>query len=92
MTLAGYARIYTAEGRQVLHRQFDTWNAAGCDLTFENRASSAAPRWHNLADCLDCLWSGDVLVVKDLDRLVGLPANPSLSSTGSMSAASVSAR
>ena len=69
MTLIGYARISTAEGRQVLHRQLDALNAAGCDRIFEDRASSAAPKRPNLAACLDYLRSGDVLVVQDLDRL-----------------------
>ena len=55
MSLIGYARISTAEGRQVLHRQIDALNAAGCDRIFEDRASSAAPRRPNLAACLDWL-------------------------------------
>ena len=71
MTLIGYARISTAEGRQVLHRQLDALNAAGCDRIFEDRASSAAPKRPNLAACLDYLRSGDVLVVQDLGRLAG---------------------
>ena len=69
MSLIGYARISTAEGRQVLHRQFDALNAAGCDRIFEDRASNGVPKRPNLAACLDCLRSGDVLVVQDLDRL-----------------------
>ena len=69
MTLVGYARISTAEGRQVLHGQLDALNAAGCDRIFEDRTSSAAPRPPNLVACLDSLRSGDVLVVQDLDRL-----------------------
>ncbi len=69
MTLIGYARISTVEGRRVLHRQLDALNAAGCDRMFEHRASSAAPRRPNLTACLDYLRSGDVLVVQDLDRL-----------------------
>ena len=69
MTLIGYARISTAEGRQVLHRQLDALNAAGCDRIFEDRTSSAAPKRPNLAACLDYLRSRDVLVVQDLDRL-----------------------
>jgi DNA invertase Pin-like site-specific DNA recombinase len=69
MSLIGYARISTAEGRQVLHRQLDALNAAGCDRIFEDRGSSALPRRPNLTACLDYLRSGDVLVVQDLDRL-----------------------
>ena len=49
MTLIGYARISTAEGRQVLHRQLDALNAAGCDRIFrgsrfERRTQEAQPR------------------------------------------------
>ena len=58
MTVIGYARISTAEGRQVLHRQLDALNAAGCDRIFEDRGSSAAPKRPNLAACLDYLRSG----------------------------------
>ena len=68
MGLIGYARISTAEGRQVLDRQLDALNDAGCERVFEDRASGAADR-PNLAACLDYLRRGDVLVVLDLDRL-----------------------
>ena len=69
MSFVGYARISTAEGRQVLDRQFDALNAAGCDRIFQDRTSSAAPKRPNLAACLDYLRKGDVLVVLELDRL-----------------------
>ena len=69
MPLIGYARISTAEGRQLLDRQLDALHAAGCDRIFEDRSSSAAPRRPNLTACLDYLRSGDVLLVLDLDRL-----------------------
>ena len=69
MSLIGYARVSTAEGRQVLDRQLDALNAAGCERLFEDHASGAAPERPNLTACLDYLRRGDVLVVLDLDRL-----------------------
>ena len=69
MSLVGYARVSTTEGRQVLDRQLDALNAAGCKRLFEDHASGAAPERPNLAACLDDLRRGDVLVVLDLDRL-----------------------
>ena len=35
MSLIGYARVSTAEGRQVLDRQLDALNEAGCERVFE---------------------------------------------------------
>ena len=69
MSLVGYACVSTAEGRQVLDRQLDALNAAGCERVFEDHASGAAPDRPSLAACLDYLRRGDVLVVLDLDRL-----------------------
>ena len=69
MSLIGYARVSTAEGRQVLDRQLDALNEAGCERVFEDRASGAASDRPKLAACLDYLRQGDVLVVLDLDRL-----------------------
>ena len=69
MSLVGYARVSTTEGRQVLDRQLDALNAAGCERVFEDHASGAASDRPNLTACLDYLRSGDVLVVLDLDRL-----------------------
>lgn len=69
MSLVGYARVSTAEGRQVLDRQLDALNAAGCERVFEDHASGAAADRPNLTTCLDYLRRGDVLVVLDLDRL-----------------------
>ena len=69
MGLIGYARVSTAEGRQVLDRQLDALNDAGCERVFEDRASGATSDRPNLAACLDYLRQGDVLLVLDLDRL-----------------------
>lgn len=69
MGLIGYARISTIEGAQVLDRQFDALDAAGCERIFEDRASGAQAERPGLAACLDFLRTGDVLVVLDLDRL-----------------------
>jgi len=69
MGLVGYARISTIEGAQVLDRQLDSLNAAGCERIFEDRASGAGAERPGLAACLDFLRKGDVLVVLDLDRL-----------------------
>ena len=68
MSLIGYARVSTAEGRQVLDRPLDVLNEAGCERVFEDRASGAAFDRPKLAACLDYLRQGDVLVVLDLER------------------------
>ena len=69
MGLIGYARISTIEGAQVLDRQLDALNAAGCERIFDDRASGAKSERPGLAACLNFLRKGDVLVVLDLDRL-----------------------
>ena len=69
MSLIGYARVSTLEGRQVLDRQLDALKEAGCERVFEDRASGADPARPQLTACLDYLRGGDVLVVLDLDRL-----------------------
>lgn len=69
MALIGYARISTIEGAQILDRQRDALEAAGCERIFEDRASGARGDRPGLAACLDFLRRGDVLVVLDLDRL-----------------------
>ena len=69
MSLIGYVRVSTLEGRQVLDRQLDALNEAGCERVFEDRASGADPQRPQLTACLDYLRRGDVLVVLDLDRL-----------------------
>ena len=69
MSLIGYARVSTTEGRQVLDRQLDALGKAGCERIFEDHASGAAAERPNLGACLVYLREGDVLVVLDLDRL-----------------------
>ena len=69
MSLVGYARVSTAEGRQVLDRQLDALKDAGCERVFEDRVSGAAPERPNLAARFDYLRQDDVLVVLDPDRL-----------------------
>ena len=55
MSLIGYARVSTAEGRQVLDRQLDALNEAGCERVFEDRAAGTASDRPKLAACLDYL-------------------------------------
>jgi DNA invertase Pin-like site-specific DNA recombinase len=69
MELVGYARVSTREGQQVLDRQFDALNAAGCQRIYDDRGSGASTDRPGLKACLDYLRRGDVLVVLDLDRL-----------------------
>lgn len=69
MSLIGYARVSTTEGRQLLDRQLDALKEAGCERVFEDHASGADSARPGLAACLDHLRKGDVLVVLDLDRL-----------------------
>ena len=72
MALIGYARVSTVEGRQLLDRQRDALEEAGCERVFEDRASGTDPDRPGLANCLDHLRKDDVLVVLDLDRLATL--------------------
>ena len=75
MSLAGYARVSTSEGRRVLVCQLDALNAAGGERMFEDHVSGAAPDRPNLTGCLAYLRRGDDLVVLDLDeRGIGLRA------------------
>ncbi len=69
MASIGYARVSTREEGQVLDRQMDALNAAGCERVFEDRGSGAQADRPGLSACLDYLRKGDVLVVLDLDRL-----------------------
>ena len=69
MGLIGYARVSTVEGRQILARQLDALQAAGCERVFEEHGSGADPDRPTLAACLDHLRKSDILAVLDLDRL-----------------------
>jgi DNA invertase Pin-like site-specific DNA recombinase len=67
---SGWLRAnFYREGIQVLDRQLDALNAAGCERIFKDQASGAKAERAGLAACLDFLRKGDVLVVLDLDRL-----------------------
>lgn len=69
MSLIGYARVSTTEGKQLLDRQIDALKEIGCTKIFEDKASGANSQRSGLSACLDYLRAGDVLVVLDLDRL-----------------------
>jgi DNA invertase Pin-like site-specific DNA recombinase len=67
MARIGYARVSTTD--QTTDPQHDALTAAGCDRIFVETASGALSDRPRLADCLDYLRTGDVLVVVKLDRL-----------------------
>ena len=69
MSPIGYARVSTAEGRQVLDGQLDPLQDSSCERIFGDRASGFDPGQPQFAVCLDYFWGGDVLVVLDLDLL-----------------------
>ena len=69
MSLIGYARVSTSEGKQLLDRQVDALTEIGCERVFEDKASGSNSQRKGLDDCLNYLRKGDVLVVLDLDRL-----------------------
>ena len=52
MSLVGYARVSTAESRQVFDCQLDGLYTAGCERVFEDHASGAAVDRLNLVACL----------------------------------------
>lgn len=67
-SLIGYARVSTLD--QVLDRQLDALNEAGCDRVFQDHGISGTRTSRpGLDTCLDFLRPGDTLVVQALDRL-----------------------
>ena len=62
-----YARVSTDDQR--LDLQLDALSGAGCDRTFQDRASGARTDWPGLNDALSHLRRGNTLVVWRLDRL-----------------------
>ena len=64
--LVGYARVSTAD--QDLSLQLDALEQAGCERVFEERASGARSDRPVLAEAMDYVREGDVLVVWRLDR------------------------
>ena len=67
MAKIGYARISTDD--QSLDLQLDALKLAGCDQIFEEIQSGAKRDRPILAECLNQLKEGDILVVWRLDRL-----------------------
>jgi DNA invertase Pin-like site-specific DNA recombinase len=65
--LVGYARVSTQD--QTLALQQDALTAAGCERVFTDTASGAQAGRPGLAEALDFVRPGDVLVVWRLDRL-----------------------
>jgi len=65
--LIGYARVSTAD--QTLALQQDALHQAGCERLFTDVLSGSTTERPGLADALDHLRPGDVLVVWKLDRL-----------------------
>ena len=65
--LIGYARVSTAD--QVLQRQRDELEAAGCTIIHTDTASGSSDDRAGLAQALEALADGDTLVVTRLDRL-----------------------
>ena len=68
MTTVGYARVSSAG--QSLEVQLDQLAAAGCEKVFsEKRSGSTTEAREQLAQALEWVRDGDVLVVSRLDRL-----------------------
>lgn len=65
--LVGYARVSTED--QHLELQHDALAKAGCEKTFDEKVSSGAAARAGLANALQFVREGDVLVVWKLDRL-----------------------
>ena len=63
----GYARVSTID--QNLEAQIDHLHKEGCDKIYEEKMSGSKKDRPELAQCLEMLREGDVLVVTKLDRL-----------------------
>jgi len=64
----GYARTSTLDQRAGFEAQIRELGAAGCEKIFQEQVSSVGDR-KELADALDFVREGDVLMVTKLDRL-----------------------
>ncbi|TLX72850.1 recombinase family protein [Labilibacter sediminis] len=64
----GYARV-SSKVHQLLDRQLDSLNAAGCDEVFSEKISGRAKEKPQLELLLSKIRKGDVLIVDSLDRL-----------------------
>ena len=53
MSLIGYARVSTSEGKQLLDRQVDALTEIGCERIFEDKASGSNSQRKGLDDCLN---------------------------------------
>jgi DNA invertase Pin-like site-specific DNA recombinase len=69
MSMIGYARVSTDKSKQLLDRQLDALNLAGCERIFEDHSSGSDPDRPGLISCIDYIRSDGVLIVLDLDRL-----------------------
>ena len=68
--LIGYARTSTLDQKNGLEVQLDQLREAGCEKVFEEQVSSVdVSARERLAEALDYVREGDVLVVSRLDRL-----------------------
>ena len=66
--IVGYARVSTTD--QDLTIQMDALAAAGCERVFEEKRSGTTTAGREkLADCLDFVREGDILLVTRLDRI-----------------------
>ena len=67
MAIVGYARVSTRD--QDLAGQFAELKAAGCELVYREKVSSAASDRKELARLVRKLERGDTVIVMRLDRL-----------------------
>ncbi len=53
MSLIGYARVSTTEGKQLLDRQIDALKEIGCERIFDDKASGSNSQRKGLDECLN---------------------------------------